>query len=382
MLRRSGFDVRRSVFTSLVKTLHTYLTRQVLASLLMTVAVFTFVLLLGNVLKEVLSLLVNQQVSLGTVVKAIGLLIPYVFVFALPMGLLTATLLTFGRFSADNELTAVRASGISLLSLITPILVLGGLLSVVCAFVNLQFAPQCRIAYKQLMFKALYANSDRIDVLLPERTIIRRFQPYIIYFGRNRGGELRNVEIYELEKGATNVLSTWHARSGSLSVDKTNKTIDMVLRDGVHVRLNDGERTPMLFGEAPLRIELKERMEKDPGLGELTFVELWEKRREFKAKHIPTTPVDVQLHSQIAFSFACIGFTLIGIPLGIRAHRRETSVGIAMALALVMVYYGFLILGQSLDTNPRWMPWLIPWIPNFFFQITGMILLRRVNRGL
>jgi lipopolysaccharide export system permease protein len=287
-------------------------------------------------------------------------------------------LLTFGRFSADNELTAVRASGISLLSLITPVLLLSVLLSGVCAIVNLHLAPRCRIAYKHLIYETAL---ERIETLLPERSF-RQFQNYTVYFGRVRDNDVRDVYVYEMDKGSSNVLSTTRAPRGTFTVEATNKTIRLILYDAWMVKGAEDGRRPIHVGETPpLDLTWKEKAERQPGLSDMGFLELWRKRSELERQGIPTTPVDVQIHSQVAFSFACIGFALIGIPLGIRAHRRETSAGIAMALVLVLLYYGILILGESLDTKPQYAPHLIVWLPNFIFQAVGLVLLRKVNRG-
>ena len=392
--------------SDIVKTLHKYLLREILVSLLMTVAVFTFVVLLFNVLKEILPLLIGGQVSLWLVLKAIGLLIPFACVYALPMGFITAALLVFGRFSADQELTAARASGISLFSLISPVLLFSLFCCGLSAWFNMELGPLSRVAY--IILKDQVRN-ELGKVQLPEGKVINDFPGYIFYAAKNNNGNLEDVRILKFGND-TNAETTLRAPRGRIETDLRNKQLILHLYDARTVTFSGARISIGSSPELTLNFDLSVATNRTykPKISDMTFWQLHNELKELEAqlgsppvmkgtsseelraqlreaknqRDDLTEPVLVEMNRQIAFSFACFGFTLIGIPLGIRVHRRETNIGVAIALILVLVYYAFIMLGESLSARPEFVPHLILWVPNFIFQAVGAVLLWRANRGI
>ena len=373
----------------------------------MTAAVFTFVLLFVNVLREMLPLLISQNATLGIIARAFGLLVPFVWVYALPMGMLTATLLVFGRFSADQELTAARASGVSLMSLIAPILTLSLVLCAISAVVNLEVAPRCRVAYNNLRFGLKEVVLSNLQ--LPEGRPIYDFPGYIVYVGKIRKQELEKVFLYKV-RNETNLEWTVRAPTGRLEIDRTNQALVLHLFNSTFM---DGSSGVPITGAAryPLSLNDSQKARGKPGISDMTFAELQENLREAERRtSLPlasppasdkaspenpagkiralqkqrsdiTEPIRVQIHRRVALSFACFGFTLVGVPLGIRMHRRETNAGVAIALGLVAIYYGLIVVAEALSNRPELAPHLLIWLPNFLFQAVGAVLLWRANRG-
>jgi len=405
-----------------MKTITLYLIRQTLAVMGLTVMVFAFALLMGNMMKEILALMVSGSVSLALLGKAFLLLVPFVLVYALPMGMLTACLLLFGRLSADQELTALRSSGVSLVRLSLPILIISLLTSLLCAWINTDVAPRCRAAYKDLIREVDIGElTDLLQPGVPMTDIPGQVITIHKRTSLENGVKLENIHYIKYE-GDVPVMEIF-ADSGLLEANEATSQLFLSMRDCTLFSLarsrSDTEQTNALssgqdqwnigkareFSPDPFTLKPDIKRQAKPKLHHMSLVqlktELAERRQlaedmkalpSFNASQLreelnesmlkpfdPVTPVMVQIHRQAAFSYACFAFTLIGIPLGVRSHRRETSVGIGIALILVAVYYAFIVLANALEDQAHLAPHLIIWLPNLLFQVLGTILLWRLD---
>jgi lipopolysaccharide export system permease protein len=116
-------------------------------------------------------------------------------------------------------------------------------------------------------------------------------------------------------------------------------------------------------------------------LGDLVFSELMDEIRELRAHGIYPAAALMEAHQRVAGAVACLAFTLLGIPLGIKTSRRETSIGIALSLGLALIFYFMTILANTLKGRPALFPEAILWSPNLLFEFLGLWLLWRVTRA-
>jgi lipopolysaccharide export system permease protein len=115
-------------------------------------------------------------------------------------------------------------------------------------------------------------------------------------------------------------------------------------------------------------------------LNDLTLGELEAEIRALRAKGVYPSAALMEEHQRIASAVACVAFVLIGIPLGIKTSRRETSIGIAISLGLAAAYYFAIVLANALRNKPHLYPELILWLPNLLFEGIGLWLLWRLSR--
>lgn len=378
------------------------LDRHIFSSVLFTcaaaVGLFTFVVALPNVLKDLLAPLLAGQLSPDTFARLVLLIIPYAISYALPMGILTGVLLTLGRLSADSEITAMRAAGISVFRVSRPVLVLGLLSAAGALLINFETMPWTRMQYQREFQAAVRQNP--LSFIVP-RTFIRDFKGSVIYVGEKQGTVLRDIWIWELDD-QRRVRRLVRAEAGRLVFDEsTNSLIPTLVRAKTEERDPDN---PEDFGKSPKAPSVEKaeeiRLSLDRYLGQsmirikqewFTYHQLQAEQARLAAE-VPATPEQAKqiardrmktaivVHEKYNMSLAVLTFALIGVPMGIKVSRRETSANLGLALVLVLGYYMLTVMVKWLDRQPELRPDLLLWVPNLLFITLAVWLFRRIER--
>jgi len=363
-----------------MKTLNLYVTRGFLLTFFMAIGILTFGML-GGRLVQVIDL-VAQGIPMMSFLKFILYTLPVVLSFTVPLAVMVAVMMVFGRLSADSEITAMRACGISILQIVSPIILITFLFTAFSCYLQIEVGPPC------LGKARMIASLAVIDQPLSLFTAGRQSEigdNRIVYIDNKIGdNELRGIQIYEVDDDF-NIVRDISAAAGRLEVDKERRIMTISLENCiVRDRSSDfGTQSEPSFSDVKFDIDYGKafnswEISRRPKF--MTVPELLARIRMNVERNKSTTELEVELNQRIAFALSPIAFLLFGLPLAIQTSRRETSVGLFLSVILAGAFYLLVIICESLTDYPRLYPQYLLWIPTLVYQIAGAIMMYRITR--
>jgi lipopolysaccharide export system permease protein len=358
---------------------------------------FVFVLVAGNILSQVSSAIASGRVNAWEGLELVGLLIPGVLPYALPLGLLTGVLIAFGRMSSQQELTAMKASGRSLGRIARPALLLAGGLALLSAWLNLEIAPSANTEYRRLLLGS--AKDNPASVIVPGK-LNRQFPGMVIRAAERDGEVLRDFWLWSVDDRGR-LTQTVHAREARLApgVNSAGEGILRVnLTDARLEKRQPGDETfasPSSFIQArTTSLEFaasgifKDGENFQRKLRWLTTSELLEAADKGwqvapnatrKEKEQGQMLAMTQLMSHLASAFSVFSLAFLAVPLAVRVGRSETFVNATIALGVALSYY-LLTSMAAYVKDPDLRPDLLIWLPNVVVVGLAWTLLRRASR--
>lgn len=353
--------------------LNRYMYKEVAAPFLLSLFIFTFVLLLERIMALV-ELVISKGVSVTDIVMLFVYILPSFLTLTVPMSFLLAVLLAFGRLSSDSEVIAFRACGVSFYQMIIPVSLLSVLTYVLTLFLMIYALPWGNQSFRLKVFNIA---SGKATTGLKERVFNDDFEGIVLYVDRlkDSGSGMEGVFIYDQrEKEAYTIL----AREGNIVSDPKAMTVNMRLKNGeIHQAGKDAYYNRVAFSTYNLRINFKgsdNNGKVSKGDREMTIGELSDRIRELKGRREDYTAYEIELQKKFSIPFACIVFGLIGAPLGIQSKRGGRAWGFSLSLLIFLIYYVSLTGGESLGDKGAISPFLAMWAPNIIFFVIGLYL--------
>ncbi len=365
-----------------MRILTRYILGEVVSHALIGAAVFTFILFTRD-LGRILELVVRNSAPLPSIAQIFFFTVPVALTYTIPMGVLVGILIGLSRLSADSEVTAMRASGMSVWTFLRVCSIF-----VVVAWL-LALANSVYVAPRSLASLAELQNrlrSSQASFEVQPRVFYEGFPKTVLYVEDVKamsGGALwKGVFLADLTNPAAPRVTL--AREGLL-VSQGPDRLDLHLTNGsTHETdpTNPDRYQISTFDTTDIPIQIPpsaSNQQAEPAtLGEMKISELLRAASTADANTRRWTMIE--FHRRLALPTACLMLALVGIPLGLSSKKGGKSSGFVLTILLVFLYYSLSLIGVSLARQARVSPAMGVWLADFLFLVGGAFLLWQSER--
>jgi lipopolysaccharide export system permease protein len=366
------------------RILYRYTLREMLAPFVLGLGIFTFVLLLARLLR-LIELVVNRGLPATQVLRLFSYLLPAFLEVTVPMAMLLAILVAFGRLSADSEVTALRSAGVSLYQLTPSVATFVAASTLATAFLATTARPW---GNHQLRLALFEIARTRATAGIRPQVFNDEFTGLTIYTERVDTKHDRLIHVLIADQRDPDQQNTIFAARGSLVSDPERHVVTLRLENGmIYTRDQSGRSEYRTEFESyvvslDLQAALAGLSAEDEDPQELTLPALAARIASKRASGVPVGRELAEYHRKFAIPFACVVFGLLGLPLGVQPGRAVKSRGFTISVAVIFVYYILLSIGQALGEQERIPPALGLWLPNLVLGLVGVLVFRRAGREL
>lgn len=366
------------------KIINIYILKEMIPNFTTSLIVFTFLVLAGRTLK-LTEWMVNHGVSPSQVLLITLYTLPYVLFYTLPMATLLASLIAFSRLNEDNEIIALRSSGISLYQIFPPVVIFSIISYLFASFIAIYLFPVGNHSMARLLFEVARSNTS-IGI---KQGIFNDSIPNIVLYANHISAHDQTMEgVFIFDERDPGLSNTIIARQGKISSNSKQMSINLHLTDGsIFMVSKDLDSSRKLqFNSYDLNIELSDIMNRfSSRMKRKKEMSIFELRRQLKKTEKGTgkhNKLAIELQRKFSIPFACLLLGLIGLPLGLMRRTKGRSWGVALSFAVFMIYYILLFVSDSLGEIGKINPVLAMWIPNMVLGATTFILIWRTARDI
>ena len=333
--------------------------------------IFDFFQLLGD--------MVRNHASAGVVLNYYRFLLPQVIYLMLPLSILVATLVNFGLLTKSNQITAIKAAGVSLYRVSAPVLIVATVLSIGMFFLSDDFLPKTN--QQQDAFRNQIKGKPPQTFYRPERQWI---------FGR--ANRIYNYRFFDPYKDVFADLTCFEFDAHSFRLTRRVYAArafwepairGWVLENG-WVRDLEGDRVEKYF---PFSVDTFAEMTEEPGYfkkevrpsEQMSALELRRYISELSQSGFDVVRLSVQFYRKFSYPLIAFVVALIGIPFSFTTGSKGALSGVALSIGIAILYWSISSMFEAMGNLSQLPPLVAAWSPDVIFGLAGSYLLLRVR---